>query len=217
MDSVKVVEVKITSTETEAEIDPFEAKVKTNLFNETNGIVSIKAVHFTTKVDATDITWKVIPGIGRDGDGVTTFPVTANEQSINSHSPRLEYEFYSYDSGTVKLQCYFSPTLNFHNDPNGLQYGISIDDEAPLIISINKDDNNQKTWEQWVSNNIIIKTTTHSINNSGKHTIKFWRVSPSVVLQKIVADFGGVKPSYLGPPETIEKYMRPPKTIMKNK
>jgi len=27
-------------------------------------------------------------------------------------------------------------------------------------------------------------------------------VSPAVVLQKIVIDFGGAKPSYLGPPET---------------
>jgi hypothetical protein len=99
----------------------------------------------------------------------------------------------------------------------GLRYGISIDDEAPQIISINKDDNNQKTWEQWVSNNVIIKTSTHSINKSGKHTVKFWSVSPAVVLQKIVVDFGGVKPNYLGPPETIVKYVRPPKLMMKNK
>ncbi|MCD8540985.1 MAG: hypothetical protein LRY55_15430 [Leadbetterella sp.] len=28
-------------------------------------------------------------------------------------------------------------------------------------------------------------------------------VSNGVVLQKLVADFGGVKPAYLGPPETL--------------
>jgi Gylcosyl hydrolase family 115 C-terminal domain len=28
-------------------------------------------------------------------------------------------------------------------------------------------------------------------------------VNSGVVLQKLVLDFGGVKPSYLGPPETI--------------
>jgi hypothetical protein len=84
-----------------------------------------------------------------------------------------------------------------------LKYAISIDDEQPQIISINKDDNNQGIWGQWVANNIIIKTSTHSVNRSGKHTVKYWMVSNAVVLQKLVLDFGGVKPSYLGPPETI--------------
>jgi Gylcosyl hydrolase family 115 C-terminal domain len=30
-------------------------------------------------------------------------------------------------------------------------------------------------------------------------------VSPGVVLQKLAIDFGGLKPSYLGPPETPMK------------
>jgi hypothetical protein len=176
---------------------------KENVFNERNGYVSIEAAHYSIKKDASNIYWKVIPNIGRDGDGITTFPVTASIESINANTPRLEYDFYSYDSGSFKLNAYFSPTLNFHNDSAGLRYAISVDDEQPRIISINKNDSDVKTWSEWVANNVIIKTTDHSINKSGKHTIKYWMISPAVVLQKMVIDFGGVKQSYLGPPETL--------------
>lgn len=175
------------------------------VFYEADGFVSIEAAHYTKKTESSNIKWKIIPDIGKDGDGITTFPVTVAEQTINENCPHLEYDIYTYDTGEVKLNAYFSPTLNFHNDPEGLRYAISIDDEQPQIISINKEDNDNKTWSQWVTNNIIIKTSTHRIAKPGKHAVKYWMVSPAVILQKIVVDLGGLKPSYLGPPETIYK------------
>ena len=178
---------------------------KGNLFYELNGYVSIEWAHFTAKKNAGNIQWKVIPDIGRDGDGITTFPVTSKGQTISSFTPQLQYEFYAYDTGAIKLNAYFSPTLNFHNDSNGLQYAISIDNEKPQIISMNKDDNDGRRWNQWVANNIIIKTTDHSISKKGKHVVNYWMISPAVILQKIVLDFGGLKPSYLGPQETLLK------------
>ena len=177
--------------------------IKGNVFYELNGYVSIEALHLLNKKDAANIKWKAIPNIGKDGDGITTFPVTASTQSISANTPYLEYDFYTYDTGTFKLNAYFSPTLNFHNDSRGLQYAISVDDEQPQIISINKNDNDKNAWSKWVADNIIIKTTNHSINKTGKHIIKYWMISPAVILQKIVLDFGGLKESYLGPQETI--------------
>jgi hypothetical protein len=215
-DKQKMPEVKYISDTATETITTVAALAKTaealipgnsesNIFYKKNSYVSINAVHYTNKKEAADIQWKVIPDIGKDGDGITTFPVTVSTQSINTNTPYLEYDFYTYDTGVFKLYAYFSPTLNFHNDAKGSQYGISIDDEKPQIISINKNDNDVKTWEQWVANNIIIKSTNHTINKNGKHVIKFWMISPAVILQKIVVDFGGVKPAYLGPPETLFK------------
>jgi hypothetical protein len=199
--------VDVTLVDTIADFsDPQYPKNEgTSLFFERNGYISIEAAHYAKKNNAGNLKWKIIPGIGRDGDGITIFPVRTSEQTISNNSPHLEYEITTYDSGETKLNVYFSPTLNFHNDTEGLRYGISIDDEKPQIISINKDDNNQKTWEQWVANNIIIKSSNHQVGKPGKHTVKYWMVSPAVILQKIVVDLGGIKPSYLGPPETIYK------------
>lgn len=176
---------------------------KGNIFYERNGYVSIEADHYTRAVNSKAITWKILPDHGRTGSAVTPFPVTAAIQAPGGNSPRLEYEMYFMPTGnSIKVATYFSPTLNFHND-EGLKYAISIDNEPPQIVSINKDDNNVRTWEGWVANNIIIKTTAHRVAGKDKHVLKFWMVNPGMVVQKLVVNLGGVKPSYLGPPETI--------------
>ncbi|SFQ42078.1 glycosyl hydrolase 115 family protein [Parafilimonas terrae] len=203
IDSSKLIVKDITLTDVAPDFEPDPPDVNRNIFYELDGYVSIAASHYTNKKDAPGIHWKIIPNIGKDGDGITSFPVTAPTQSINKNTPYLEYEFHTSDTGAFKLNAYFSPTLNFQNDSTGLQYAISIDDEKPQIISINNDENKPRVWDGWAANNIIIKTTNHSINKNGKHTIKYQMISPAVILQKIVLDFGGLKPSYLGPEETI--------------
>ncbi len=178
---------------------------KGNIFYEKNGYVSIEAANYSKAINTKNIKWKIIPGIGKDGDGITTFPVTANKGIFTNGNPYLQYDIYVYDTGSVKLDAYFSPTLNFENDSLGLQYAISIDDGKPQIVSINKDDKNERTWEKWVANNIIIKTKEYQISKPGKHIVTYWMISPAVILQKFVLNFGNEKQSYLGPPETLLK------------
>jgi len=73
------------------------------LFYEQNQYVSIEASHFTKAVNAKGITWKVLPDLGRTGDAVTTFPVTAGEQQPVSNAPHLEYELYTYSAGAFAI------------------------------------------------------------------------------------------------------------------
>jgi len=178
-----------------------------NLFFELNGYISIEADHFTKAINASGITWKVLPDLGRTGAAVTAFPVTANKQQPGSNTAHVEYEIYTYSTGEFKVNAYFSPTLNFYNTAEGLQYAVSVDDESPQVLSINNEDKTSSSgiWNKWVGESIIIKTSKHKIINAGKHIIKYWIVNSGVVLQKLVIDFGGVKQSYLGPPETINK------------
>ena len=173
-------------------------------YEEEQSGVSAEAAHYTKAVNANGITWKILPDLGRTGDAITTFPVTAAAQQPAAGSPHLEYEFYTYSKGEFKINAFFSPTLNFQNSVTGLQYAISVDDETPQILSVNKEDNTG-VWNKWVADNIIIKMSLHKISASGKHTVKYWMVNSGLVLQKLVLDFGGVKQTYLGPPETINK------------
>lgn len=164
--------------------------------------VSIAADHYTKAINTDKIKWQILPDLGRTGSAISTFPVTSAEQQPE-HAPHLEYEIYTYSKGDFSINTYHSPTLNFQHTAEGLQYAISVDDEKPQIISINKDDKVSGTWNKWVAENIIIKSSRHSIDKPGKHVVKYWMVSPGVILQKLVLDFGDTEPGFLGPPETI--------------
>jgi hypothetical protein len=201
-DALVEIDTVIARTNVPSAITLIPKPVKGNIFYEQNGYVSIEAEHWTKALSATNIKWKVIPDIGKTGSGVTTFPVTVSS-SLTATSPQLQYEFYTYDTGRFSASLHFSPTLNFHNN-EGLQFAVSIDNEQPQVITLNKDDNT-RSWDRWVANNIIIKSSTHTIATKGRHVLKYWMISPAVVLQKIVLDFGNAKQSYLGPPETKMK------------
>lgn len=169
-------------------------------FAENNGYVSIEAAYYTKAVHTNAIQWGILPDYGRTLSAVTTFPVTVANQMPGGNSPHLEYKVYFTSTGNIKLAVYISPTIDFTNT-TGLKYAISVDDEQPQIINLQADNSN-KAWERSVADNIKILVSNHHISTAGVHTVKYWMVSPGVVLQKMVIDRGGLKPSYLGPPET---------------
>lgn len=187
---------------TKAEVPPTAANPA---FYEQDKVVSIPAAQFTKAINSEGIEWKVLPDHGRTGDAVTSFPVTAAASKPGGNAPHLQYEFYTYSSGTIHTQSFFSPTLNIYGSDEGLQYGISVNDGPVQIVSLNKEDktNISGIWNKWVAENAIIKTTEHILTQPGKQILKFWRVNNAVVLQQMVIDLGGLQPSYLGPPATI--------------
>jgi hypothetical protein len=170
-------------------------------FVESNGFVSMEAAHFSRNIPANNLKWEVIPDLGRTLSGMKVFPVTAKPQVPGKGSPCLEYDIYLFQAGKVDVNLYLSPTLNYFND-GGTKLAVSIDDKTPVILNMNKDDQ-LKTWEGWVSNNINQVISTHQINKPGKHTLKIWMVDAGVVLQKIVVQTGNKKATYLGEPESV--------------
>lgn len=177
-------------------------------FVEADGYVSIEAEHFTGKIDAASARWEKIDDLGRTLSAMTIFPVTAPGVTPPQNSPCLEYEMYLFHPGKVEVESMLSPSLNFVSG-HGLRFAISFDDQPPQIVtavpenySVGAGDGN-RDWEQTVKDNVRKVKTIFTLEKSGEHMLKFWMVDPGVVLQKIVVDLGGVKPSYLGPPESF--------------
>ncbi|MFV2120067.1 glycosyl hydrolase 115 family protein, partial [Streptomyces sp. Act-28] len=176
-------------------------------FVEASGYVSMEAARFTRAVETGGVTWRVIPDLGRTGAGVTPFPVTAPSRTPGGGGPRLEYEVTLVtDPGTVRVLVYLSPRNNVLSTP-GLRYAVSFDDAAPRTVDVTRvtgadDTSMNKQWERNTSDNINLTVTEHTVAGPGTHTLKLWMVDPTVVVQKLVIDTGGLEPSYLGPPES---------------
>ncbi|GAB1819529.1 glycosyl hydrolase 115 family protein [Herbidospora sp. RD11066] len=164
-------------------------------FVEANGYVSLDATRTTRTVGS----WKNITDIG-----LTPWPPTTPRQTPGGNSPRLEYKIHLTTTGPVKVWAYLSPRNNVLPG-DGLKYAVSIDDAAPQMVDIiaatgSDDTRMNKQWERNTSDNVNRTATTHTITTPGTHTLKFWMVDPTVIVQKIVVDTGGLLTSYLGPP-----------------
>lgn len=169
-------------------------------FIESNGTVSIEAAHYSRAIGKDSLGWKEVAGLGRTLSAMMPVPVTAPPVVPGGDSPVLEYDIYLFSQGKLRVKAYLSPTLNFHND-EGLEFAVSIDDETPQVINMHAVDDN-RTWEGWVSNNIHYEVSEHFVEKPGPHTLKFWRIDPGVVLQKLEVITGQPGQTYLGPPES---------------
>jgi hypothetical protein len=176
-------------------------------FVEASGYVSMEAEHYTRKVGSGAAEWQRIPDYGRTLSAMSVFPVTAESVLPPGAVPALEYRMYLFHAGTVAVEAILSPTLNFVPG-RGLRYAISFDDEPPQVIDALAH-NTLGDWETTVKDAVRKVRSTHVLAAAGVHTLKFRMVDPGIVLEKIVVDLGGVKPSYLGPPESYHRYRVP--------
>lgn len=180
-------------------------KLASNIFVEDNGYVSIEAEHFTKRVDAGPVGWRKFDNRGRTLSAMFVSPVTASSVTPPQNSPCLEYGMYVFTTGQAEVQTLLSPTLNFVPG-RAIRFAVSFDGETPQVIELPKQSSVRewanKGWSDAVKDNVFTLKSRHSIMTPGYHTLKVWMVDPGVTLQKIVVNLGGVRPSYLGPPES---------------
>ncbi|KAH9922243.1 glycoside hydrolase family 115 protein [Fomitopsis serialis] len=177
-------------------------------FVEGDGTVSIEAAHAARNASVDGITWFELPGYGRTLSAVTPWPRGGDETNFTvGTGPSIEYDFYTFNSigGNISVTAYVAPSLNALGPDRPLAIGMQIDSDEPQVsyyIPNSTPGTLPDAWSQWVSENIVYVPMNFTAT-PGAHTLTVWMIEPTVILQKIVIDTGGVLPSYLGPPESI--------------
>ncbi len=105
---------------------------------------------------------------------------------------------------------YIAVGFNAYGNDRPLKYAVQIDSETPqtvayfpAVATAGQLPPGWDTPDGWVANSIITLTTNHTSISPGSHTLKVWAVEPAVVLEKFVINTVGVRPAYLGPPESV--------------
>ncbi len=178
-------------------------------FVEGDGYVAIEAEHYTKLTNAGTRSWIKIDDYGHTLSAMrATAEADAPPASPGKDSPCLEYKMYLFNTGEFEITSIFSPTLNFMAG-RALQYAIAFDDETPQLITLVPENYNAQNrnadWEKSVRDNARFSYSKHMISRPGYHTLKIFMTDPGVVLQKIIVNTGGLRPSYLGPPESYNK------------
>lgn len=175
-----------------------------NTFIGTNNVLSIEAEHTAKRVAKANVEWKTIEKYGRTLSSVKMFPTTVSFEKAED-APYLEYRIYVQQDGEYLLIAYTAPTNNLIRG-NRLSYGVSFDEEKPVIVaSLQQNyvsgDYNNALWCNGVMDNIHSMTTTHSLKK-GLHILRFYGLDAGLVLQKLVLSKEALPMSYFGPKES---------------
>jgi len=178
-------------------------------FVERDGVVSIHAGDFSARSDLpSGAGWRSIPGLGRTGAAVTVLPSTAVISPASA--PSLDYRFH------VSTAASTPPTLRVRLLPThpivsgqGLRLAIAVDENAPLPLAVTtgfdtrRSDAGMTEWQRRVlSNSTEAVLRLPAPLSPGWHTLRLVAVDAGVIVDKLVLDLGGLRPSYDGPAET---------------
>ncbi|CAI6340113.1 unnamed protein product [Periconia digitata] len=193
-------------------------------FPETAGLISIEAPHFqrsnppssnTTHPESppqnSTVAFSHIPYLGtRSGSGSLALrPYTSSRSSLSaSTSAYVEYDIYLFNkTSALNATVYINACLD--TDPNLLmKFSLTLDESPQNFSRVLGDPKTAgdvpPEWMSDVPNQVWTKKVSLGSAAEGKHSIRWSTNSPEVYLEKIVLDTrGGVKESYLGPPETV--------------
>ena len=173
------------------------------LFVETDGHVSAECADASRKSG----NWTVIPNLGR-----TASSIMAPDAQPGTW---LEFDIDVKSGAAPTLHILLCPTLNYGGKNHSI--AVSVDGGGETIIDVHKSQSTAKmedgwvpingsldenTWRKWVGDHCITLVQKLQTLKPGKHTIRIRPADNAIVFQKLMVDFGGLKPSYLGAPAT---------------
>ncbi len=177
-----------------------------------------------TNATATNTTYHTLHQYGRTGSAVGLWPQNTEKLAV-ADAPALEYRLYLFSNasgapgGRANVTVLLSPTQNYLGDDTPLEYAIALYPDsvassppAPTFVrpvgrSIGT--NMPAGWGDSVADSVwgvtgnMTTTSFPLASASAAYILRIWALMPSIMVQKVIVNLGGVRPSYFGPPESF--------------
>jgi len=194
-------------------------------FVESDGHIAIEGPHYQRIVpaassgNASNVTYHTFTNYGRTFGGVGLWPQNTEKLTVAT-APALEYDLYLLSNttalGPANITVFISPSHNYLGDQTPLEYGIALYPAGgaaptPTMVQPVGPFHGQDLPPGWgfaVADSVWGRignytTTRHNVTQAGAYKLRIWALMPSLIVQKVIVDLGGVRPSYLGPPESF--------------
>lgn len=161
------------------------------------GYLAIDAQHFASSKTSEGTQWTVYPGMGRTGSAVALTPYTKE-----TGDARLSYRFeLPEEVSQVRVHIIVKSTLDFLNR-GGHEYEVSIDNGKTERVNFNSQlneapQNIYRVFYPTIARRVVENTVTFPVEGGGTHVLDLRPLTPGIVFEKMVIDYGGYQPQYL--------------------
>ena len=151
---------------------------------------------------------QLVSGLGYDWQviqlGEPTAPVA---DPTNIKGARVEYTFPAVNRDSLTVELHTVPFWPIFKG-RGTRIGISVDGSQPQVYD-NTFRENSPEWNDQVLQNGDVARLSFAVDKSlPHHTLALICGDPGMMVEKVIIDWGGLRPSYIGPPPASPKSRR---------
>lgn len=164
------------------------------------GCAYIPVASFSKIVAGANHDVRLLEGMGFDWKALQLGEIT--QPSVDAATVdcplRVEYDLPAIDADSVRVIVYTLPRFPLYKGMN-TAFGISVDGAAPFVSNFIPKEQS-KPWKDNVIRNAMITEATFPVDKTaGKHRLAITCGDPGLIIQRILLDWGGLKPTYVGP------------------
>ncbi len=150
--------------------------------------------------------FRLIKGLGYDWEVVQMGEVTEPEADPSDTGDfSVSYTLPAIDADSVRVIVYTVPRFPVYKGAS-TAFGISIDHSAPEVINYLPVEQSRQ-WKDNVIRNAMVSRTAFRIDREAPdHKLTITCGAPGLLIQRILVDWGGLRPTYVGPSVPVEKF-----------